>query len=100
MLTGRCLCGAAFATNASARSSRLRFPSGTESIQADDPRTHRIRLGTLDGDPDRRPLMHVTVASKAPWFEITDGLPWLAEDAPVPPVEWDDESAPGDGSAD
>src|SRR5206468_2711485 len=37
----------------------------------------RIRLGTLDDDPGTRPLLHVWVGSKAPWFEITDELPRL-----------------------
>ena len=34
-----------------------------------------IPAGTLDGDPGVRPAVHVHVASKAPWFEITDALP-------------------------
>jgi hypothetical protein len=37
----------------------------------------RIRLGSLDGDPGVRPSFHWMVESKAPWFEITDGLPQL-----------------------
>jgi len=39
------------------------------------PDVWRIRLGTLDGDPERRSLAHCWVAEKAPWFEVTDGLP-------------------------
>lgn len=35
----------------------------------------RIRLGLLDSDPERRPLAHVWVSEKAPWYEITDELP-------------------------
>jgi hypothetical protein len=35
----------------------------------------RIRLGLLDGDPERRPAGHVWVSEKAPWYEITDTLP-------------------------
>jgi len=31
--------------------------------------------GSLDDDPDVRPLAHIFVASKAPWFEIRDQLP-------------------------
>jgi hypothetical protein len=31
--------------------------------------------GNLDGELDARPLMHMFVGSKAPWYEITDGLP-------------------------
>ena len=34
-----------------------------------------VRAGTLDGDPGVRPAIHGYVASKAPWFEILDGLP-------------------------
>jgi hypothetical protein len=32
-------------------------------------------MGTLDDDPGVRPARHIYVASKAPWFEITDALP-------------------------
>jgi len=39
------------------------------------PESYRVRLGLLDDDPVRRPLAHFWVSSKAPWFEITDGLP-------------------------
>jgi hypothetical protein len=38
-----------------------------------------LPLGALDGDPGIRPQMHVHVASKAPWFTITDDLPQFAE---------------------
>jgi hypothetical protein len=31
--------------------------------------------GNLDGDPGIRPTKHMFVASKAPWFTITDALP-------------------------
>jgi hypothetical protein len=31
--------------------------------------------GNFDDDPGVRPLAHIFVASKAPWFEITDTLP-------------------------
>jgi hypothetical protein len=40
-----------------------------------DPETRRIRLGTLDADPERRPLAHFWVSEKAPWHEIRDALP-------------------------
>jgi len=39
-----------------------------------EPEIRRIRLGTLDSDPERRPLAHVYVSSKAPWYEICDSL--------------------------
>jgi len=38
-----------------------------------------LPLGALDDDPAIRPTLHVHVASKAPWFTITDGLPQLPE---------------------
>ena len=38
-----------------------------------------IALGGLDDDPGVRPERHFFVASKAPWFEITDDLPQHAE---------------------
>src|SRR5262249_47840653 len=34
-----------------------------------------IPYGTLDGDPVVRPGFHMFAASKAPWWEIRDGLP-------------------------
>lgn len=41
----------------------------------DRPQVYGFPLGTLDSDPGVRPAKHVFVASKAPWFEITDALP-------------------------
>lgn len=38
-----------------------------------------LPLGPLDDDPQVRPKRHVHVASKAPWFTITDDLPQLPE---------------------
>jgi len=38
-----------------------------------------LPLGALDDDPGIRPQMHVYVASKAPWFVISDDLPQFAE---------------------
>jgi len=40
-----------------------------------DPDTVRIRLGLVEGDPERRPLAHMWVSENPPWYEITDGLP-------------------------
>lgn len=39
------------------------------------PAVYGLALGVLDDDPQVRPLCHVFVGSKAPWFEITDSLP-------------------------
>jgi hypothetical protein len=49
-----------------------------------DPDIRRVRLGTVDGDPGRRPMLHVWTGSKAPWFDITDSLPQT--DGGGPPV--------------
>jgi hypothetical protein len=43
------------------------------------PDVFRLRLGLLEADPDRRPLAHFWVASKAPWYAIADDLPQFAE---------------------
>jgi hypothetical protein len=34
-----------------------------------------VALGSLVDPPSIRPAAHIFVGSKAPWFEITDGLP-------------------------
>jgi hypothetical protein len=36
------------------------------------------KLGVLDDDPGIRVPHHIYVACKAPWVEITDGLPQYA----------------------
>ena len=41
-----------------------------------------LRAGTLDGDPDIRPQMHIWVKAKAPWHDILDDLPQHQEGAP------------------
>lgn len=38
-----------------------------------------VRCGTLDSELPLRPSVHAYVASKAPWFEICDGLPQKPE---------------------
>lgn len=38
-----------------------------------------VGMGTLEDEPTIRPELHIHVASKAPWFEITDDLPQYAE---------------------
>jgi hypothetical protein len=42
------------------------------------PDYYGLPLGALDDDPGIRPTLHVHVASKASWFNITDDLPQLA----------------------
>ena len=44
-----------------------------------DPGVYGLPLGALDGDPGVKPALHVFVACKAPWHEISDGLPQHAE---------------------
>ena len=49
-----------------------------------------VPAGNFDADPGVRPLAHIFVASKAPWFEISDDLPRFdaypaGVDAPVLP---------------
>ena len=36
-------------------------------------------LPHCDSDPLMQPMMHQYVGSKAPWFEITDGVPQFPE---------------------
>jgi hypothetical protein len=48
------------------------------------PSRYGIALATLDNDPGIRPAAHTFVAYKAPWFEITDGLPQHPEGRVAP----------------
>jgi hypothetical protein len=41
-----------------------------------------VRCGLLDGDPAIRPQHHIYARFKAPWFEINDDLPVIAEGPP------------------
>lgn len=43
-----------------------------------------VPVGTLDSDPEITARAHQFVASRAPWFEITDGVPQFAEAAARP----------------
>ena len=52
-----------------------RCGSTLQFIRATRPNTFSLALGTLDDDPGVRPAIHIYVESKAPWFEINDGLP-------------------------
>lgn len=53
---------------------------GSTLVAADHRWPHLIWIaaGTLDEDPGARPLYHMHVASKAPWFGIHDNLPQFA----------------------
>jgi hypothetical protein len=48
------------------------------------PKIGRVNIpaGCLDTDPGSRPMYHIFVGSKAPWFDITDGLPQYDTTAP------------------
>ena len=95
--------GAAFRTRVSLPSAAFRWLAGEELVSRyqsspgetrtfcrvcgstlptffrDHPDVIGLPLGTLDEDPGIRPTANVYVASKAPWFEITDDLPQFAE---------------------
>lgn len=102
--------GSAFAANAPVRTRYFEITSGAELIaeyessprkfrafcsrcgspvysrREEEPEIRRIRLGTLDSDPERRPLAHVWVGSKAPWYSIEDSLPRYPEGLDSTPV--------------
>lgn len=50
------------------------------------PEVYGFPLGTLDTSPGVRPVRHVFTKYKAPWFDITDGLPQV-EDIPPEVLE-------------
>jgi hypothetical protein len=97
----RKLHGSAFGTYLDAASERFEFEEGAETIVRFESspgfarpfcarcgsvvpdgvaRNGRVTLpaGSFDGDPGARPLAHIFVASKAPWYEIADSLPRFA----------------------
>ena len=47
------------------------------------PGTVWVSLATFDDDPGVRPDTHMFVGSKAPWDEISDGLPQYREYGPM-----------------
>jgi hypothetical protein len=96
--TCRKLTGASFATYAHVEKDKFRWLGGDKTIkryesapgsfrsfcpncgslvpgQAPYLTTISVPAGLLDGDPGVRPLLHVFTSSKAPWWEINDGLP-------------------------
>ena len=48
-------------------------------ITAKRPGMVDLAVGTLDDDPGVKPALHIFVGSKAPWFDISDGLPQRSE---------------------
>ena len=95
--------GAAFRSRARVRTRDFRWVKGEQLVTwyESSPGTHRgfcrvcgskllsrfdgdaasygLPLGALDGDPGVRPALHVFVAHKASWYEITDSLPQFGE---------------------
>src|SRR5688572_30603317 len=55
-----------------------------------------VPAGSLEGDPGRRPELHMFAASRAPWFPIADGLPQFER---FPPGFEDAESVENPGPA-
>ncbi|MDH3646767.1 MAG: GFA family protein [Gammaproteobacteria bacterium] len=106
---GSCYCsmcrrahGAAFGTYAKLNENDFKWLSGEEMVAkfesspngfrcfcrtcgsplgagADGDKLGWVTLGTIEGDPGVRPQAHIFVGSKAPWYEITDGLPQFEE---------------------
>jgi hypothetical protein len=58
-----------------------RCGSNLQFISDQRPSILSLALGTLDDDPNVQAALHIFVASKAPWFEITDQLPQHAAHA-------------------
>jgi hypothetical protein len=95
----RKMSGSAFASGSTIPTASFRFMAGNELLKewesspgyhrvfcgrcgspilkrkAKDPDNLRLRVGTLDSDPGVKMSKHIHVGSKAPWVEITDGLP-------------------------
>ena len=101
----RRLHGAAFATFAGVRRSDFTWERGEAALQTylsspshervfcricgssllvaldSEPEDYYLAMGTVDGDPLLPEGYHIFVGSKAPWHEISDGLPQYDEDA-------------------
>jgi len=52
------------------------------SLTTRRPTFMHIAAGTFDRSPPLRLAMHLYTASKAPWYEINDGLPQFSEEPP------------------
>ncbi|STX52015.1 Uncharacterized conserved protein [Legionella busanensis] len=49
------------------------------SLYVDKPDYIGLPIGALEQDPGSRPIANIFVASKSPWYEITDNLPQYNE---------------------
>jgi hypothetical protein len=90
--------GAAFVTVSLVRRAGLRFTSGADAVREyRNPEGARyfcgrcggrlfnrpmstdelvvLMIASLDSEPEQKPVMHVNVESKAPWYDILDDLP-------------------------
>jgi hypothetical protein len=98
--------GAAFATYGALSRKRFRITAGEDQLRTfvssekavrnfcsacgtplfwshlEHPDVIDVSIGTVDGDPGGRAKAHIFVGSKAPWFEITDGLPQYEAEFP------------------
>jgi len=52
------------------------------SLYDNKPEYIGLPIGALDQDPGQLPQMNIFVKYKAPWYEITDGLPQYDEEPP------------------
>ena len=57
---------------------------GTELyfVLLDDPPSLSLNIGTLDDPEAVRPIKHIWTSSQMSWFDVADGLPRHAENAP------------------
>lgn len=103
--------GSAFAANSPVPAAEVKWTSGRESIREYEsspgkfrafcsrcgspiyarlvaqPDWFSIRLGLIDADPGHRAQAHFNVASKAPWFIVTDDLPQYPGDTETDSTE-------------
>jgi hypothetical protein len=49
--------------------------SNLMSFYENDPDLVGVPLGGLEQDPESMPVANIFVGSKAPWYQLTDGLP-------------------------
>ncbi len=95
--------GSAFRTRSAVKSKNFKFLKGEESLSKYHSSEHVVKtfcsicgsnlisilennpdyiglpIGGLEQDPGNRPSMNIFVDSKAPWYDITDGLPQYSE---------------------
>ena len=101
--------GTAHATNVFARQEKLRWLRGSDKLRTykvqeaqaftttfcaqcgslmpslfEPIKRYNVPTGSLDRPLESKPSLHIHVASRAPWFDITDALPQYAE---MPPRE-------------